>query len=209
MKGLISRIIIFAAIAGLLAFPIACKKADEPPKPQVSPAPAPVPEKKAEEPAAVPEKKAEKPAPVVEKNAAKAKVAEPVKTAKAAPEKKVAAPAPQKEITEDSIYLTQAIRREVDGIGCTETNDRGKQMKLAMADAKTRAVDQVIADIKAKTKSPELKNALVSAYSNASLQGFKVIRTFNITDEKKGYCCNLKAVTEVVPDPEKMKKLMK
>lgn len=200
MKRLISRVVIFAAIAGLLAFPIACKKAEEPPKPQVSPAPAPVPEKKAEEPAAVPEKKAEKPAPVVEKKAAKTK---------AAPEKKVAAPAPRKEIAEDSIYLTQAIRREVDGIGCTETNDRSKQMKLAMDDAKTRAVDQVIADIKAKTKSPELKNALVSAYSNASLQGFKVIRTFNITDEKKGYCCNLKAVTEVVPDPEKMKKLMK
>lgn len=214
MKVFFSRFIMVAVITGLLAFPIACKKAEEPPKQQVPPspaappAPAPAPEKKAEEVAPAPEKKAEKPAPVVEKKAAKPK-AEPVKTAKAEPEKKAVAKAPPKEITEDSIYLAQAVRREVDGIGCTEANDRGKQMSLAMADAKTRVIEQVIADIKAKTKTPELRDALVSAYSNATLQGFKVVRTFNVTDEKRGYCCNLKAVTDVVPDPGKMKKLMK
>jgi len=103
MKRLISRVVIFAAIAGLLAFPIACKKATEEPPKRRSHLARPVPEKKAEEPAAVPEKKAEKPAPVVEKKAAKTK---------AAPEKKVAARPPRKEIAEDSIYLTQAIRRK-------------------------------------------------------------------------------------------------
>lgn len=203
----------------VVAFVIAvgCKKAEEPApaekKPAEVPAPAPEPEKKpAEAPVPAPEKKSS------ETPATKQKAKEQVKAPAAVPKKKEIEAA--KEPKEDSIYITQALNTTADGFACvlpdqakaTSENDKRKELEkaatgAAMENAKRAAVDQTIADIKAKTKGPKLKKDLVAAYTNAKLENTKLIMIKHWKDEK-GFCWKLKIATMVVPDQGIMKKIL-
>ena len=203
-------------VIALLIFPTGCKKAEEPskaPAPAVAPAPEqkppaapePAPEKKSEETVA-PQKKPPE-APAAKQKAVKPSGAE---APAAAPEKKAPEPAPtaQKEIiTEDSIYLAQSTTVESDGLGCAD--DQSKATMAAMEDGKRNAIQTVMNGIKEKTKSPELKKDLLSAYANATIGNALMLMRACYKDEAKGQCCRTKLKVEVVPDPGKIKSLMK
>ena len=183
MKKFLTLIISLLVVA-IFILPIGCKKAEEPSKAPVSaPALPPLPEQKpAEAPALVPEKKTTE--------------------APTSP--------PKKEIAEDSIYIAQSTITRSEGNACTE-DDQAKIAveEAAMADAKRKAVEQVITDIKAKTKDAELKKDLVSAYTGSTIGKVDIMVKSLYKDDSKRLCFKLKIKAEVIPDPEKIKKLLR
>jgi hypothetical protein len=211
--------VISLTIIAMFIFPTGCKKAEEPskaPAPAVAPAPAPE-QKRPEAPAPAPEKKSEETAAPQKKTSeasvTKQKAVKPssAEAPAAAPEKKAPEPAPaaQKEIiTEDSIYLAQSTTVESDGLGCV-ADDQSKATMAAMEDGKRNAIQMVMNGIKEKTKSPELKRDLLSAYSNSTIGNAMMLMRSCYKDDAKGQCCRTKLKVEVVPDPGKIKSLMK
>lgn len=176
-------VLISLLVVVIFILPAGCKKAEEPGKaPVPAPAPPPVPE----------QKPAEAPAPV--------------------PEKKITgapAPSPKTEPEEDSIYIAQSTTTESDGLICMTGSDQAKITTAAIDDAKHRAVKQVITAINTQTKGSELKKALVSAYTNSTVGHVWILQRTCFNDDVKGLCCKVRLKAEVVPDVEKIKKLMK
>lgn len=214
-------LIISLLVVAIFILPTGCKKAEEPSKASV-PAPAPALEQKpSEAPALIPGEKASEvsaPSPktkLSETPVTKQKAQEPSKAPAHAPvpEKKATeapAPPPKKEIAEDSIYIAQSTITRSEGNACTEDDQAKKAVEeAAMADAKRKAVEQVITDIKAKTKDAELKKDLVSAYTDFTIGNVEIIQKTLYKDDSKRLCFKLKIKAEVIPDVEKIKKLMK
>ncbi|MCX5717403.1 MAG: hypothetical protein NTW44_03660 [Nitrospirae bacterium] len=221
MKKFLTFIISLLVVV-IFILPAGCKKAEEPSKaPVPAPAPPPVPEQKpAEAPAPVPGKKAtEAPAPSPKKKPSetpvtKQKAQEPSKVPAPAPvpEKKTTeapTPPPKTEPEEDSIYIAQSTTTESDGLICMVGSDQAKITTAAIDDAKHRAVKQVITNINTQTKGSELKKALVSAYTNSTVGHVWILQRTCYNDDVKGLCCKVRLKAEVVPDIEKIKKLMK
>lgn len=115
-------------------------------------------------------------------------------------------------LSANALYASQSTITESEGYACMGDDKSRKQTEqAAVADAKRKAVEQVVTYIKSETqvKNFELEKDIVEAYTRATV---KVIETKNSSwyrDVQLGDCYKVALKAEVIPDEKAMKELTK